>query len=108
MSRADAASLLRATGLPVVFYQWPDGATPQFPCIRYVDEGRQDFVADGRNYFKRTRFSATLVSERKDDNSEAAIEAAFDLAGVVYAKAETVYIADERLFQVEYSFTLPE
>lgn len=107
MSRSDCAALLRSTGLPVVFYQWPDGSEPEFPCIRYVDEGRNDFVADGRNYFKRENWSATLVSERKDDASEAAIEAALESAGVVYSKGETAHIAAERLFQVEYTFQLP-
>ena len=108
MSRRDAAAILRSAGLPVVYHQWPDGSTPQFPCVRYADEGRHDFLADGANYFKRQRWSATLVSERKDDDSEGALESALEAAGVVYQKGETVYVSSERLFQVEYSFTLPD
>lgn len=108
MSRADVAQILRSTGLPVVYQRWPDGAEPEFPCIRYADEGRFDFVADGSNYFKRGRWSATLVTERKDDASESALEAALEAAGTVYSKGETVYVATERLYQVEYEFALPE
>ena len=107
MSRAEAAAVLRAAGLPVVFYQWPDGAEPVFPCIRYADEGRADFAADGANYFKREHYSATLVSERKDDASEAALEAALEAAGVVYSKGPTTHVPAEGLYQVEYTFTLP-
>lgn len=108
MSRKDAAAILNQTGMPVVFYQWPDGSTPQFPCIRYADEGRRDFLADGINYFKRTYYSAILVSERKDDAAEQALEDAFDAAGVIYSKGETIYVSAEKLFQVEYTFVLPE
>lgn len=108
MSRSDAAAILRKSGMPVVFHEWPDGIDPQFPCIRYIDEGREDFIADGHIYFKRTRYSATLVSERKDDASEQALEAALEAAGVVYSKGETVHVSSEQLFQVEYTFTLHE
>jgi len=108
MSRGVVAELLRSTGLPVVYHQWPNGAQPQFPCIRYIDEGRRDFAADNSNYFKRTRWSATLVSERKDDASEETVEAAFEAAKIVYSKGETIYISFEKLFQVEYSFELSE
>ena len=107
MSNSEAAGMLRASGLPVVYYEWPDGASPEYPCIRYVDAGREDFVADGSNYFKLTRYNATLVAERKDESAEARLEEALESAGVVYAKGETVYVDAERLFQVDYSFVLP-
>ena len=106
--RRKAASLLREANIPVVFYQWPDGSDPQFPCIRYVDAGRDDFIADGKNYFKKSFWRATLITESKDDATEAALESVFEAKGIVYSKGDTVYVRDERLFQVDYTFTLSE
>ncbi|MBQ9000311.1 MAG: hypothetical protein IJ087_00460 [Eggerthellaceae bacterium] len=107
MGNAEAAAMLRAAGMPVVYHHWPDGSRPRFPCVRYVETGRNDLVADNVNYFKRTAYEATLVSERKDDAAEAAVERALAEAGVAYSKGETVYVEAERLYQVAYGFTLP-
>lgn len=107
MARSDCAELLSATGLPVVYHKWPDGARPEFPCIRYVSEGSRDFLADDSNYFKVDRWSATLVSEWKDDVSEELVESALGAAGVVYAKSADYYSDESRLNHVEYSFELP-
>lgn len=107
MARSDAAALLASTGLPVVYYQWPDGSTPTFPCIRYVSEGSNDLHADNMAYAKFDKWSATLVSERKDDASEALIEATLDDAGVTYSRLGDTWITEESLMQVEYEFMLP-
>lgn len=107
MARQDAANLLASAGLPVVYYRWPEGSTPEFPCIRYIYAGDAGFRADDGEYAPADAWSATLVSEWKDDASEAAIEAAFAAAGVIATKHGDVYVQSERLNQVEYTFTLP-
>ena len=108
MARREVAAILRSAGMPVVYQRWPDGSAPSFPCVRYVSEGRADFIADARNYAKVGQWSATLVSERKDDAAEAALEAALEAAHVVYAKSGDYYDDAERLNHVEYTFSLPE
>ena len=107
MSRSDVAAALAQAGMPVVYYKWPEGAEPTFPCIRYVSLGSNDLYADNRSYGKVDRWSATLVSEWKDDASEAALEAALDGAGIAYAKQPDYYADSERLNHVEYRFELP-
>ena len=106
MARSDAATLLATTGLPVVYDSWPDGSTPTFPCIRYVQDASNDFYADDAHYCKVDAWSAFLVSESKDDTSEAAIESAFDEAGVAYARLGEYDAEAERLHHVEYAFQL--
>lgn len=107
MSRSDAATLLAATGYPVVYYEWPDGSTPTFPCIRYVLDGTDDFRADNANYAGFDRWSATLVTEWKDDAAEAKVEETLANAGVTFVKYGDLYVRAERLNHVEYTFTLP-
>ena len=107
MAREQVAAMLAETGLPVVYYCWPDGMEPTFPCIRYVYAGDASFHADDHRYVKVDAWSATLVSEWKDDASEAAIEAALDAHGVPFSKSGDVYVRSERLMQVEYGFELP-
>lgn len=107
MARSDAASLLSSTGLPVVYHKWPDGSEPTFPCIRYASLGGDDLMADNVNYRKFDRWSATLVSEWKDDASEELVENALEAAGVGYSKGADYYVDSERLNHVEYVFELP-
>lgn len=107
MARSDCASILASTGLPVVYHKWPVGSTPTFPCIRYTSDGADDFHADNHNYSKVDRWSATLVSDWKDDASEALIENALDSAHVSYYKAPDYYDDTEQLNHVEYTFELP-
>lgn len=104
MARRDIAAVLASTGLPVVYREWPDGSTPTFPCIRYASEGSGDFVADDSNYLKVDKWSATLVSEWKDDDSEELVESALASAGIVYSKSADYFSERERLNHVEYTF----
>lgn len=106
MARNEIAAVLASTGLPVVYYKWPDGSEPSFPCIRYVSEGSDDLMADDSNYLKVDRWSATLVSEWKDDASEELVEAALSGAGIAYSKGADYYADSERLNHVEYTFEL--
>ena len=99
--------MLAGAGLPVVYWKWPDGSTPTFPCIRYSAKGDADLMADNGNYAKRGKWSAILVSEWKDDAAESALESALESAGVPYSKSADWYSDEARLNHVEYTFTLP-
>ena len=105
MARAEIAAILAEAGLPVVYHEWPDGSEPKFPCIRYVYDGDGSFMADNTVYRKVDRWSATLVSDWKDDASEAAVESALESHGIVYSKSADVRVDSEKLTQVEYTFS---
>ena len=105
MARVDIAAILAETGLPVVYYEWPDGATPTFPCLRYVYEGDSSFDADNKHYRKFDSWSVTLVSEWKDDAAEATLESVLESHGIVYQKLGDVRVESEKLTQVEYVFS---
>ena len=105
MARADIAAILAETGLPVVYYQWPDGANPQFPCLRYVYDGDASFNADNEHYRKFDLWSVTLVSGWKDDVAEETLERVLESHGIVYSKSGDVRVESENLTQIEYTFS---
>lgn len=107
MARGDCAVLLASTGLPVVYWKWPDGSTPTYPCVRYSGNGESLFRADDAPYVKADKWTATLVSEWKDDASEALLESAFDAAGIAYTKYADYYAEPDGLNHVEYTFEMP-
>ena len=107
MARSDAAAMLAETGLPVVYWKWPAGSTPTFPCIRYAYGGDASFMADNGRYLKVDRWSATLVSEWKDDASEDAIEGVFEEHGIIFSKDGDYFSDEDSLNHVTYGFELP-
>ena len=104
MARAEVAAILAETNLPVVYHQWPDGAVPVFPCLRYVYDGDSSFNADNTRYKKIDSWSVTLVSEWKDETSEELLEGVFESHGIAYTKLGDVRVESENLTQVEYTF----
>ena len=107
MARQDAAALLASTGLPVVYDRWPDGATPTFPCIRYMHAGEANMRCDNGDYFRVDEWDAYLITEWKDDATEALLEGAFEDAGIVPSRFEDEYDRDERLYTASWRFQLP-
>lgn len=107
MARAEVAAMLREAGYPVVYYAWPDGSAPAFPCIRYVYEGDASLMADNTRYKKVDEWTATLVSERKADAAEEALEAVLEAHGVAFGKEGDYRVESEKLTQVDYTFRFP-
>ena len=106
MDRAGVASMLKSTGLQLVYKVWPaemDGIIP-YPHLRYWRDRTVRFKADGMSYLLIDEYEVLLVSEEKDEASEAAVEAAFEAAGIVASDADETWVADERLFQVSWNF----
>lgn len=101
MSLADIKSILAGTGLPVVYYAWPENAAPALPWICYWETGSNNAAADGIVYAAVKQISIELYSQMKDPTSENAIESALTAAGIFWQKTET-YLEDEHCFEVEY------
>lgn len=104
MSRQDIASILRTTGLPVVYKHWPEGSEQPFPCVAYNQVGRDDFYADNEHFVKYDEWNVELYAEWKDDSSEELIEQTLEAAGITYIKSEDIWIDSEKLLKVDYSF----
>lgn len=104
MSREKAASILNAVGVPLVYDRWPDGTTPTYPCVRYIEAERSDAYADDGHSLKVHNWQAFLVTEGKDDATERKLESALEAAEVPWRRLADAPISSERLFQAEYDF----
>lgn len=105
---SEAAAICAATGIPYAYRVWPaemSGEIP-YPHLRYWRESTRRFSADNSTYLMVDEYELMLVTEAKDEGSEATVENALADAGVVASDPYETWVADERLFQVSWNFQL--
>jgi hypothetical protein len=64
--------------------------------------------ADGLNLIKEHDYTIELYSYKADPETEAKIEASFDELGLEYEKADRIWIQEELLYMVVYTFSYIE
>lgn len=100
MTYKEVKTMLEGIGLPVTYYQWPEGHAPNPPYLVFYYPGDDDFIADDSNYAKIRPLVVELYTDEKDFALEKQVEEA--LSGMVYERDET-YIDSERMFEVTYT-----
>ena len=103
MTLEEVYTVLAGTGIPIVYRAWPEGEAPDLPFICYMQDGDNNFAADGIVYFSAMRMTAELYTADKDPVSETAVDTALSAAGIFYVKEET-YIDSEKCYQIIYEF----
>ena len=78
-------------------------ADPPFIC--YLLPGSDNFSADGLVYHKMQTVHIELYTDRKDPDTETAVETVLDKNRIFYNKSE-VWIPSEKLYEVIYSFEM--
>lgn len=101
MTYKDIAAMVKSFGLPYAYYQFEEGSGQQCPFVVFYYPNREDFIADGVNYVKKTILTIELYTDSKDFAAEANIEDALEAHEMVYSKEET-YIDSEKMFEVIY------
>lgn len=99
MTLESLSALLKATGLPVTYREWPEGKAPPLPFICYLSSGANNFVADGQVYFSANPIRVELYTRIKSPDVEHLVEAA--LADIPWTKDET-YIDSEKCYLILY------
>ena len=96
-------SMLKATGLEVVYRTWDEGSDKPMPyiCFRVVDTS--NFNADNTSFCPVTNWAVELYSERKDDESEAKIEEVLTNAELPFNKYESQI--QKGILEVMYLFS---
>ncbi|WP_449460710.1 hypothetical protein [Streptococcus suis] len=97
--------LLKEMGLPFAYHHFAEGSHIEPPFLIYYYPNRQDFLADGKNYYKITQVRLELYTDRKDIQLEDNLELMLDEAGYTYDKSE-VWIASEKLYEVIFTFDM--
>lgn len=107
MTIEQLAAMLQETGIPFAYDHFAEGESPEPPFIYYLLPGSDNFAADGRVYFKINEVRIELYTDKKDVTVEKRVEDALDDRGIFYNKSE-VWISEERLYEVLYSFDVPD
>lgn len=107
MTIEQIAAMLQETGIPFAYDHFAEGESPEPPFICYLLPGSDNFAADGRVYFKINEVRIELYTDKRDVSVEKQVEDALDDRGIFYNKSE-VWISEERLYEVLYSFDVPD
>lgn len=80
-------------------------STPELPYILFVRDVSVNFFADSRVYQRINRWNVVLCTEKKETETERALEAVFDESGICWEVIDEHFITAERLYQIIYEFS---
>lgn len=98
-------TILTAAALPYRESRFPDPPASTFAV--YLDNVEAT-GADGLNLIYRHDVLVELYEPEKDDNAEAAMEAAINAQGLPWTKQARYWLKDVQRYQVVYDFTYYE
>lgn len=101
MTHKEVYDALAASGLPVTYLQWREGAVPALPYICYYYPNSNNFGADNEVYQNVNRLYVELYTEEKDFETEAQVEAVLGGICGYWNKSET-FIDSENMYQTLY------
>ena len=102
MDLDEVAAMLRRSGLPVTYNQWPPGRAPDPPFICYRFAGSNNLHADGGVYYSGSSVEMELFTNVKDPAVEATGEETLD--GIHWEKSEDFIESQQcfrRLYEIE-------
>lgn len=95
--------IIKKIKLPFAYDHFAEGESPNLPFLIYLIPKRDDFKADGKNYFKVQEIRLELYTDKKDISLERKIEQILEEYGICFERSET-WIASEKLYEVLYTF----
>lgn len=95
--------ILQEINIAFAYDHFAEGESPNPPFICFLLPESNNFAADGKAYFKKSKVQIELYTNKKDLTSEAAVENVLDTHEVFYNKSE-VWIESEKLYEVLYTF----
>ena len=98
-------SIINEMNIPFAYDHFAEGESPDPPFICYLLPGSDNFSADGLVYHKMQTVHFELYTDRKDPETETAVETILDNNRIFYNKSE-VWIPSEKLYEVIYSFEM--
>lgn len=97
----DIEKMLQGTGLPVSYHHFDVGEAPDPPFVVYLFPESNNFFADNRVFQEVSVLHIELYTDKKDLESEKAVEKILDAAGLAWQKSE-IWIESEKLYEVLY------
>ena len=105
MTRTEVATLVASIGLPYAYYQFDEGTEHALPFVCFFYTGSNDVYADEANYQRIEGLSIEFYSAEKDFETEDAIEALLNQAGLTFYKEQN-YIDSQKMWQTAYDMQI--
>lgn len=102
MNQQDLFLILKATGFPVTYLEWPQGRVPPLPYLVFMQNDDDRFLADNVVFYDSPRYAIELYSKKKDNVSEQLLKDALQTHEIVWMK-EYEDRTDEGLYLSAYS-----
>ena len=93
---------LEQFGLPIAYGLHTEPVAP--PYLVLTGQGQEQIRADNTYYVTREDYNLEYYFKEKDPDTESSIEALLLSMGRLYTKSEDIFIEDEDLFCIYYSF----
>lgn len=108
MGRREIIKLLKPTGLTVVYGWYEEGSEPKLPyaILNYLFDN--NFRADNTDYIPRGRWQLDLITERRDETLESAVEAGLRSGGLLFSKTQDIQDNQSTVYprvRMTYRFT---
>lgn len=102
MNQAETFQVLKQTGLPVTYAEWPQGMVPPLPYLVFLQDGDDRFLADDEVYEYRPNYMIELYSKKKDYQTEEMLKATLTYNKLIW---QSTYEGrtDEGLYQSVFS-----
>lgn len=102
MKQSEVFRLLKSTGIPTTYAEWPQGERAVFPNIVFIHSGYGQFMADNFMYFTVNRWDIELYTARKDPEAEERLLHMLNENKIIWSKINETRI-NEELYQVVYT-----
>ena len=105
MTDKQVADMIKSTGLPTVYYQYPVKAVPPLPYTVYYYPNSDNFGADDKVYTKVNALNIELYTAVKSPAVEAQLEAVLESNGLFWNKTEA-FLDSENMYEVLYEMEI--
>ena len=103
MTQKEFGEILQTSGYHVTYLAFPADKCPAMPFICFQETGSNNVGADGIVYKKVKVYQVDLLTADKDEVAEAALEDAFEQAGLFWNKYQTI---DDNEACQRYTYTI--
>ena len=107
MDRRDVFAIIKPSGIPAIYGWWEPGNEPERPYAVLHYLYNEDMGADNGVWLPKQRWQLDLVSDRKSEAAEKAIETALHDGGLLFSKTEDIQdeVTKDPYCIVHYRFT---
>ena len=105
MTDKEVADMIKETGLPTAYYQYPNKMVPPLPYTVYYYPNTDNFGADDQVYTHISALNIELYTKDKSPTIEAQLETVLESHHLFWNKTEA-FLDSEQMYEVLYEMEI--